>query len=107
MGGMLIVLTTTPSVEEAEGLARKIVDSRLAACVQVLPQMTSFYYWEGVVQRESEHLLLIKTLGEKFAELNAFIHANHSYTVPEVVALDAEKVSDGYLRWMTAYLRED
>lgn len=104
---MIIVLTTTPSVDEAESLARKIVGSRLAACVQILPQMTSFYHWEGEIQREPEHLLLIKTFDDKFAELNEFIHVNHSYTVPEVVALDVEKVSDGYLRWMTEYLRED
>jgi periplasmic divalent cation tolerance protein len=104
---MLIVLTTTPSVDEAESLARKIVDSRLAACVQVLPQMASFYHWEGEIQREQENLLLIKTFDDKFAALNEFIHANHSYTVPEVVALEAEKISDGYLRWMVEYLRED
>ena len=56
---MLIVLTTTPDADEAERLARSIVEQKLAACVQVLPKMTSVYFWEGKVQSEPEHLLLI------------------------------------------------
>jgi len=101
---MMIVLTTTPNVEEAEHLARKIVESKLAACVQVLPPMKSFYYWKDEVQADSEHLLLIKTLDEKFDELEKFIQSNHSYEVPEIVALAAEKVSDSYLSWLSDYL---
>lgn len=97
---MLIVLTTTPNTDEAERLARFIVEARLAACVQILPQMKSVYFWEGKVQTESEHLLLIKTLDEMFDELSAFIREHHSYDVPEIVAIDAEKVSGDYLKWM-------
>ncbi len=97
---MLIVLTTTPNIVEAEALAERIVNAKLAACVQTLPRMTSVYIWEGKLQKEPEHLLLIKTLPEKFDELSAFITANHSYTVPEIVAIDAEKVSGPYLAWM-------
>ena len=97
---MLIVLTTTPSTEEAEALAAKIVEARLGACVQILPQMKSIYVWEGTVRREGEHLLLIKTLPEKFDELSQFITANHSYDVPEIVAIEAERVSEPYLRWV-------
>lgn len=102
---MLVVLTTTPNVEEAESLAEKIVTAKLAACVQVLPAMKSFYFWEGAVRKESEHLLLIKTLPEKFEELEKFIRTNHSYSVPEIVALEAEKVSKSYLGWMQDYLK--
>lgn len=97
---MLIVLTTTPNTEEAESLAQKIVESRLAACVQILPQITSIYLWENAIQKDAEHLLLIKTLPEKFEELKEFINLNHSYDVPEIVALAADKVSEGYLSWM-------
>ena len=96
---MLIVLTTTPTTEEAEALAEKIVAARVAACVQILPQMTSVYVWEGKLQKEGEHLLLIKTLPEKFDELSDFITANHSYKVPEIVAIDAARVSEPYLEW--------
>ena len=98
---MLIVLTTTPTEEEAESLAQKIVEARLAACVQVLPRMKSFYFWEDAVQADGENLLLIKTLPEKFDQLKDFIQANHSYSVPEIVALAAEKVSESYLEWLT------
>jgi periplasmic divalent cation tolerance protein len=101
---MLIVLTTTPNIDEAESLAERIVAAKLAACVQILPQMTSVYFWEGKVQKEPEHLLLIKTLGEKYDELEAFIKANHSYSLPEIVAVEADKISHGYLSWMKEYL---
>lgn len=97
---MLVVLTTTPNADEAQGLARKIVEEQLAACVQILPKMTSVYFWEGKIQIEPEHLLLIKTMDEKFDELSEFIRANHSYDVPEIVAIAADKVSDDYLNWM-------
>ena len=97
---MLVVLTTAPNSEEAERLARLIVDAKLGACVQILPKMTSVYFWNGKVQSEPEHLLLIKTLEEKFDELSAFIKSNHSYDVPEIVAIEAEKVSDDYVNWV-------
>jgi periplasmic divalent cation tolerance protein len=101
---MIIIFTTTPNTEEAESLARKIVEARLAACVQVLPQMKSFYFWESAIQADSEHLLLIKTSDEKFDELEKFIQSNHSYSVPEIVAVKAEKTSESYFKWLKEYL---
>lgn len=101
---MLVVLTTTPNLEEAESLAKRIVTEKLAACVQVLPAMKSFYFWEDAIQVEPEHLLLIKTLSEKFDEIKDFIQKNHSYTVPEIVAVRAEKVSESYFKWLKEYL---
>jgi len=98
-------MTTVPNAAEGGELAQRIVWAKLAACVQVLPPMTSVYFWEGEVQRETEHLLLIKTLEEKFGELSEFIRANHSYSVPEIVGLRAERVSESYLSWMTDYLK--
>jgi len=97
---MLLVLTTLPAAEAAEALAEQIVEARLAACVQILPQMTSVYVWEGEIQKEGEVLLLIKTLPGKWDELREFITANHAYEVPEVVALDCDRVSDAYGRWL-------
>ena len=98
---MMIVFTTSPNITEAEVLAEKIVTAGLAACVQILPQMTSVYKWQGEVQTESEYLLLIKTLEERFDELSAFITANHRYAVPEIVAVKADRVSEPYLAWIT------
>lgn len=104
---MLIVLNTTPNSEEAEALARKIIEAKLAACVQILPPMKSFYFWEGAIETNTEHLLLIKTLAANYAELEEFIKENHSYEVPEIIALAAEKVSEVYLNWTRNYVRSE
>ena len=101
----VMVITTTPNIEEAESLAGKIVESKLAACVQVLPPMKSFYTWENQIQVDSEHLLLIKTLSVKFSELSEFIQANHSYDMPEIIAFKASDAAENYLVWMKNYLR--
>ncbi len=101
---MLIVLTTTPTTEEAESLANGLVESRLAGCVQILSKITSVYAWEGKITKDSEHLLLIKTLPEKYETVEEYILDHHSYDTPEIVAIDAEKVSAGYLKWLTDYL---
>ena len=104
---MIVVLTTTPNIEEAESLAQKIIEAKLAACVQILPQMKSFYFWEGEIQKDTEHLLLIKTLTETFAELEKFIKENHSYDIPEIVALSAERLSESYLDWTRNYVKNE
>ena len=101
----IVVLTTVSNDEEAESLARKIVEAKLAACVQILPPMKSVYFWENAIQIDSEHLLLIKTLREKFDELSKFIQANHSYETPEIIALEANAVAENYLDWMKNYLK--
>lgn len=101
---MLIVFTTAPSTEEAESLAEAIVGQKLAACVQVLPAMTSYYFWDGEVQKDSEHLLLIKTAGRAYDRLEAFILENHSYDEPEIVAVEASEISEGYLKWLEGYV---
>lgn len=101
---MLIVFTTVDDPAEGTSLAESIVGAKLAACVQVLPKMTSVYLWEGSIHQGSEYLLLIKTVPEKYDELEAFINANHSYSVPEIVAVDAQRVSGPYLDWLKDYL---
>lgn len=101
---MLIVLTTTPDRALANKLADKLVTERLAACVQVLPQMTSVYLWEGEIQKDDEYLLLIKTLPEKYAALEALIHKIHSYDTPEIIAIESAEVSSKYRKWMEGYL---
>lgn len=97
---ILIVFTTTPNAEEAEALARKIIENKLAACVQILPQITSFYSWKGKIQKDSECLLLVKTLPERYDELEKFIRAEHSYETPEIVSVESKKLSADYLGWM-------
>ena len=101
---MLIVLTTTPDRALANTLADEIVRAKLAACVQILPQMTSVYYWNGEVQRDEEHLLLIKTSTAKFAELETFIRENHTYDTPEIVGIESTSVSAKYREWLEGYV---
>jgi periplasmic divalent cation tolerance protein len=97
---VLVVFTTVETDNEAHELASKIVDQKLAACVQVLPPMTSFYFWKGKTEKATERLLLIKTLEENFDALSDFLNSEHSYDVPEIVAVKAERVSEAYGAWM-------
>ncbi|MEQ1604676.1 MAG: divalent-cation tolerance protein CutA [Pyrinomonadaceae bacterium] len=97
---MIIVFTTVPDTSHAEALAESIVAAKLAACVQILPPMTSVYVWKGNLQKETENLLLIKTLREKYDDLERFITEHHTYDVPEIVAVDAEKCSGLYHEWI-------
>jgi periplasmic divalent cation tolerance protein len=101
---MFLVLTTTPDRALANTLADEIVRAKLAACVQILPQMTSVYYWSGDIQRDEEHLLLIKTSKEKFADLEALILENHTYDTPEIVGIESATVSARYRAWLDGYL---
>ena len=89
------------SDSDAEVLAELVICAKLASCVQILPKIKSVYIWEGKLHKEDEILLLIKTLPKKFDELSAFITLNHPYDVPEIVAIDAERVSAPYLEWLT------
>lgn len=93
-------MTTVPDRSEAEVLARALVSQRLAACVQILPEMTSVYRWDGEIQRESELLLLIKSDAGRYDEIEEFIKSNHSYDVPEIALVEADRVSDTYAAWL-------
>ena len=96
-----IVMTTTGSEADAESLAAALVESRLAACVQVMP-IRSFYVWRGKPQRDAEWLLLIKTRSEHYAALETFIRAHHGYETPEIVMVPVSACSPDYLAWLTA-----
>lgn len=99
---MIVVMTTVADADAAVRLANGLVDGKLAACVQILPPMISIYAWQGETQRESEHLLLIKTLKEKYADTERFILENHPYETPEVIGIPADKFSKAYLDWAKA-----
>src|ERR1044072_963081 len=83
----VVVMMTAPSSEEAERIAEMLVKKKLAACVQVLPEMKSIYFWKGEVQRDNERLLLAKTTRANFEALEREVRAIHSYETPEIVAL--------------------
>jgi periplasmic divalent cation tolerance protein len=100
----LLVMTTVARAEDAEYLAREVVERRLAACVNLLPPVTSVYRWHGDVTREEERLLLMKTRADRFAALRDFLLEIHPYEVPEVIAVPIEAGSDGYLKWLDDHL---
>jgi periplasmic divalent cation tolerance protein len=104
-GRPIVVLTTTSSNEEAAAIAASLVERRLAACVQIVPGIESVYRWEGEVTRDAEWLLLCKTLEERYDELERVILELHSYETPEILAIAAERVSEGYLAWLAGSVR--
>ena len=95
-----MVLTTAGSREEAATIAASLVEARLAACVQVVSEIESVYRWEGKVTRDTEWLLLCKTTGDRYEEVERLIRESHSYTTPEVVAFKIERGSAAYLDWL-------
>lgn len=96
----IIVLTTAGSHEEAAAIAASLVESQLAACVQIVSGVESVYRWEGRVAREAEWLLLCKTTAARYADVEAAIREAHSYETPEVVAVRVEYGSAAYLAWL-------
>src|SRR5919199_2017718 len=102
----LQVTTTTDSREDADRLARLAVDSRLAACAQVLSPITSTYWWEGKVERADEWMVLLKTTSGRAEELIARLQAEHTYDTPEIVATPIVAGNPAYLDWIAAETRE-
>jgi periplasmic divalent cation tolerance protein len=95
-----IVLSTAGSEEEARKIAQHLVEGRLAACVNIVPQIESIYRWQGNVESSREWLLIIKTTAARFAEVRVTISELHSYDLPECVVLGVEDGSAEYLRWV-------
>ena len=98
--GTLVVLTTVASAEEGEAIARVLVEERLAACVNLVRGVRSFFFWEGRLQEDHEALLLVKTRRERYEELEARIRSLLSYSVPEILALAVEAGSPAYVLWV-------
>src|SRR5690348_1194398 len=95
-----IVLTTAGSREEAQRIARALVERQLAACVSLLGPIDSIYRWKGQVEEAQEWLLLIKTTAAGFAAVRDAIRELHSYELPECIAIDITDGSPDYLRWL-------
>ena len=104
MTDKIVVLSTCASMEEAQRIARAVVEKRLAACVNVIPGIRSVYRWKDAIEDEEEVLLLIKTSRGLLEELREEIERLHSYEVPEVIALSVVDGSERYLAWMNREL---
>lgn len=102
MSEPIVILIACPVGEPAASLARGLVETGLAACVNHLPGMRSTYRWKGEIVTDAEDLLLVKTTRERFAALEAFVVEHHPYEVPEIVALPLAEGHAPYLAWLEA-----
>ncbi len=100
MTDKIVVLNTCGTAEEAERLARHLVEQRLAACVSIAPRLRSFYRWKGEIESAEEWLLVIKSSRPLFDRLRLAIESSHSYEVPEVLAIPVVDGAANYLEWM-------
>jgi periplasmic divalent cation tolerance protein len=100
MTDKIVVLSTCGSPEEAQRLARALVEKRLAACVSVISGVRSVYHWKDAIEEEEEVLLVIKTSRPLLEDLRSEIERLHSYEVPEVIAMQVVDGSERYLAWL-------
>jgi periplasmic divalent cation tolerance protein len=100
MTDKIVVLSTCASPEDAARIARSLVEKKLAACVNVMPAVRSFYRWQGAIEDDQESLLVIKSSRGLFDQLRVEIEKLHSYEVPEVIAVPIVDGSEGYLEWL-------
>ena len=97
-----VILCTFPNIDTAKQYAHTLIERELAACVNILPAITSVYAWEGQIETAQEQLLLIKIPAENYAIIEDFIKQHHPYDVPEIIALPIERGLPDYLQWITS-----
>ena len=100
----IVVLATASSAEQADRIARHLIEQRLAACVNILPGVQSVYRWHGAIEQSSETMLVIKSSRPLFDSLVEAIKSVHSYEVPEVIALPIVVGSEAYMNWLQVEL---
>lgn len=103
----IVVFITAPTADEASRLADALVEARLAACVQTLPEMQSVYRWQGKIERQKEVLIIVKTIASKFESLERTVREIHSYETPEIVAFPLTAGSNSYLQWLNESVGAD
>ncbi len=105
MTDKIVVFSTCSTREEAEKIARNLIEERLAACVNVAPGVRSFYRWKGAIEEADEYLLVIKSSRDLFDRLRAVLEKAHTYEVPEVVSVPVVDGAPNYLNWIDGELR--
>ena len=105
MTDKIVVLTTCDSEDQAERIARRLVEQRLAACVNIVARASSIYRWKDAIERADEWLLIVKSRRQLFSALRTEVERIHSYTVPELIALPIVDGAEAYLGWMDDELK--
>ncbi len=100
LGTYIVVLVTTPSREEAEIISRKLLEEKLAACINVVDNVKSLFWWKGGIDEANEALMIIKTRLDLLEKLIETVRRLHSYTVPEIIALPIIAGHIDYLKWI-------
>ncbi len=100
MSDIVVILVTTPSIDEARKIGNALVEEKLIACANIIPQVESIFYWQDKVCNEKEVLMIIKTRKKLIDKIIKRVKSLHSYTVPEVVALPIIKGSKDYIKWV-------
>eukprot|EP00112_Aurelia_sp_Birch-Aquarium-sp1_P008663 Seg1960.5 transcript_id=Seg1960.5/GoldUCD/mRNA.D3Y31 product="Protein CutA-like" protein_id=Seg1960.5/GoldUCD/D3Y31 len=101
-----VAFVTCPSEEVGKKIARGLVEKKLAACVNIIPNLTSIYVWQGKIEEDAEVLLKIKTRTSVMPELTAFVRDNHPNEVAEVVGLKIDQGNESYLKWVAETVPE-
>lgn len=102
-----LVLVTCPDLPSAHTLAEGLVSKKLAACVNIFPNVISVYEWQGQLEQQAECQLVIKTSETNWPELRSYVEQHHPYDIPEILLIDVEQGSVSYLAWMAEQLKKD
>ena len=100
MNKYIVVLVTTADKEEAQRISQILLENKKAACINIIPNVNSSYWWEGKIEKEKEYLLIVKTTGTMFDELVKLVRECHSYKVPEIIAIPIIAGNPDYLDWI-------
>lgn len=96
----IVVFITAPTEEEAGNIAGKIIEEKLAGCVNIIKNIRSIYMWKGKIEDDAEVLMVVKTRRELFERLKDRVREIHSYDVPEIIAVPVQEGSESYLKWL-------
>jgi len=106
MSDVLVILCTFPDPGQARQIGTVLVEAQLAACVNLLPAVESIYRWQGKLETAAETLAIFKTTAAAFPEFEKMLTELHPYDVPEIIALEPEKISETYRAWVCAEVRK-
>ena len=105
METLRLIMVTIPK-DEAAAMARGLVENKLAACVNIVGEINSYFFWQGAVQNDKETLLLIKSTADRFEAIKEYVLENHPLELPEVIAIDLADASEDYAKWVISETKE-